>query len=85
MDNNERVVLCCPNPACNGMVVSRDSNLIMNLTLLSRGGMIAGAGNIRCADCGLSSSASDWHKETTTKFGQDYVERGEEIFKSVSQ
>lgn len=85
MDNNERVVLCCPNPICNGMVVSKDSNLIMSLTQLSRGGMISGAGNISCADCGVSSSVTDWHNETTKKFGQDYVARGEEIFKSVSQ
>ena len=83
--SSDLAVLCCPNPICNGMVVSKDSNLIMSLTQLSRGGMISGAGNISCADCGVSSSVTDWHNETTKKFGQDYVARGEEIFKSVSQ
>lgn len=83
-NNSKRVVLCCPNSVCNGMVSTRDAILIMNLTQLSRGGMISGAGDITCADCGVNSSVPDWHNETTRKFGKDYVERGEEIFNSVA-
>ena len=81
--SSDLAVLCCPNPACNGMVSSRDSNLIMNLTQLSRGGMISGA-SIPCADCGSNSSFTDWHNETVQRFGSNYLERGEENYAEVT-
>lgn len=78
-----RVVLCCPNEACSGMVSSSDENLKIHLQQLSRGGMVAGTG-ITCNDCGVHSDLNSWHKESVRKYGENYLERGDEIFNSVS-
>lgn len=78
----EIIVVCCPYQGCNGMVSSTDQNLIIHLTQLSRGGMIAGGG-ITCNDCGNQSPISEWHKETIKKFGENYLNKGEDILKSV--
>ncbi len=78
-----RVVLCCPNEACSGMVSSSDENLKIHLQQLSRGGMIGGTG-ITCNDCGVHSDLNSWHKETVRKYGDNYLERGDEIFNSVN-
>src|SRR6056297_242399 len=75
-------VLCCPNRQCNGIISTKDPNLLLYLQQLSLGGMIAG-GNIKCSACMNSYSLSEWHQETVNRFGRDYLENAEAIYKTV--